>query len=308
MMKKGVTLVELLIVVAISLVLSLMIFQVVNFVSKSTKTSKEYSDLLELYRTTEAQLKYYFDRWGIGVPYDSNNTTCEFQFSTNIEDSEFPNSPYCLKINAGNPCDSLEFFIGTPGYMIILHKCTIDTPPCVEYCNVDESDASSYYANYACYMQNDSNIYYYVWRKDKVIDITRGDVLNVYGGWCAVGGDIPNGCIGYVIPDAEGNWDIVLQEGDMILRIPKKVKIYCEQKEDRWFLYVDEDEVYEETDDEPDTSTPPYPLAPVQSVSITPYPEGCNAEVGECKGIIMRVVFQDYEGVLSMERDLVLGK
>jgi len=310
MKPKGITLVEVLVAMAISLVLSLMIYYAVRHSSESYVINKKLSDLIETARTTEVQLKYFFDRWGVGVPEDPNSLDCSYDFNTNINNTQFPKSKYCLMIENGEPCDKLSFYYGTPGYTVVLYPCPSFEGAC-HWCENDMYPPEDFFAVYACYMENEEGIYYYVWRKKKVINITEGSKLGVYGGWCGIGGDVPNGCVSYVIPNAEGVWEIILQDGDMILRVPNKVTFYCDYGDDgNLYLYVDED--YNAGEKE---GPPPYPIARVKSVKIEKYPADCIPKEGNCAGVKFTIKFVDTvklingeEKEIILKREMVFGR
>ena len=266
-MKRGLTLVELIVAIAISLILSTAMYLAFKYSAEFFVQSRNVSDLVELARTTEIQLSYYFNRWGVGVPEDAEDTSdCNYTFNTNLSDTDFPANKYCINITSG-VCDEIEFYGNIGGFIVIL----------------SELNPFRYNA-YACIIgENTEDEYYYVWRENNVIALTTGVNLNLSGGeGCGLEGNISNATIPRQIEDINGNI-IDLNLGDSIIRIPKIIRIYCSTYNGQNYLYVSEQEG--------DNSPIAFPLAPVESMSATLIPEGCQPNEGSCKGVVLDITF-----------------
>jgi len=229
-MKRGMTLIELLVALAMSIILSLGLYYAFKNSGLFFAQDKAISDLIEYSRTVEEQLKFYFDRWGNGVP--QGGTDCQYVFDTDIGTTQYPSNRFCIIKNDSSPCDEIIFYGNTQGFLIVL----------------DEADTDSYNA-LACNMTQDEDHYYYVWRGESVIALTTGQNIGVDNGDCGIGGDFSNAAVRKQIDDINGN-TVSLQTGDTIIRVPKIIRIYCESTDGELYLKVSE----QEGDKEPITS------------------------------------------------------
>lgn len=265
-MRKGLTLVELIVAIAISLILSTAMYLAFKYSAQFFVQNKDISDLVEYARTAEIQLSYYFNRWGVGVPEDDvDSSDCFYLFSADLDSTDFPANKYCITITGGGNCDEIEFYGSVNGFAVVL----------------DEQDEDNYYA-YACKMENNSDSYYYVWRNGNVIALTTGDNIGINEESCGLNGNIRNASISKQIQDINGN-NVFLQTGDSIIRVPKIIRIYCSTNNGQTYLYVSEQEG--------DKSPIAYPLAPVESMSAELIPIGCLPNEGNCKGIVLDITF-----------------
>ena len=258
---------ELVVALAISLILSTAMYLAFKYSAKFFVQNKKISDLVEYARTTEIQLSYYFNRWGIGVPEDSvDKTDCSYIFSTDLGSTDFPASRYCITVSGG-VCDEIEFYGNVNGFAMVLNQ----------------QDPNHFYA-YACRMDNRATSYYYIWRNNSVLALTTGDRLRlrVNERGCGLNGNIRNATISKQIEDINGNV-INLQTGDVIMRVPKVIRIYCSSYHGKNYLYVSE----REGNKRPIS----YPLAPVDSMSANLVPEGCQPNEGSCRGVILDITF-----------------
>lgn len=282
-MKRGMTLIELLVALTMSIILSLGLYYALKNSGLFFAQDKAISDLIEYSRTAEEQLKFYFDRWGNGVP--TGGTNCEFNFDTNLDPQQFPSNRFCITKNASSPCDEIIFYGNTQGFLIVL----------------GERDTNSYNA-LSCRMTSDNEDYYYVWRGENVIALTTGRNIGIDGGDCGIGGNFSNAAVPKQIQDINGN-TISLQTGDAIIRVPKIIRIYCDITDGELYLKVSEREGDKKR---PITS----PLAPVSSMQAELLPQGCNPINGECKAVKFTITFVNRVGTreYTLTKDIILGR
>jgi len=276
---RGLTLIELLVAIAMSIILSVGLYYAMKYSVTFFSQDKAVSDLIEYARTAEEQLKFYFDRWGNGVPSDEDNDTCEYVF-----DSIYPANRYCIIINSGSPCDEIIFYGNTQGFLIVL----------------DEKD-EDYYNALACRMTTEDDDYYYVWNQKEPLAVVTGEDIGVSGGKCGVNDSIPNASINKKITDINGD-EIELKPGYAIVRVPKVIRIYCSKTDNVLYLKLSE----QEADKRPSYSI----LAPVEEMTAELLPEGCNPLEGECSAVRMTVTFSNKAGdkTYTFTKDIVLGR
>jgi len=294
--KRGLTLTELMVVIAISLILSVAIYWVMRASGFFFKENKEISDLIEQIRSAEAQLSYYFNRWGVGVPEDPTSGNCDFDW----DGGSYPSSRYCMSVIAGSSCDEITFYGSVRGYLVVLGE--------------DPDDETRYKA-YACDILTENNAYYYLWKpgssgterpyelEGSPVIIT-GDALHLQGNpkKCVLEDvSLGNVTIPKELTDANGN-TISLQPGDLIMRIPKVITIDCAYTDGVRYLRIKEQEADER---------PSYmPLVPVKRFKVSLIPEGCDPAAGKCVGIKADVQYryklEDEEKVI--EKTLILTR
>jgi len=265
-MKRGLTIAELVVVIVISIILAVAVYWAMRTGGTFFTEEKVLSDLLEQARTSETQLSYFFNRWGVGVPENPDSPSCDYVFSQELSATQFPRSKYCIIVNAGSSCDEVIFYGSTRGYLIVM----------------DEADEDNYHA-YACDMTTESDSYFYVWRDNQVIALTTGSRIGVSGGNCVVSGDARNAQISKVITDINDQ-DVALLTGDLIMRVPKIIRIYCG--------YTDGIRYLKASLQEGDKRPLYMPLVPVSSFHVRLYPEGCSPTDGTCKGLVAQVEYR----------------
>jgi len=285
---RGVSLIEVLIAIAISLLILVGVFNTIKSSGEIFWNQKILSDLIENARNTEIQLRFYFSRWGFGMQEDPSSDSCEFVFSKTLSETKFPRNRFCLMIDNGTPCDRITFYGNTGGYAIVL----------------DEKDENYFYAH-RCRIKKYSNpnkrYYYYIWRKDKVLALTDGKKLSnaglESGGNCGLDGDFKNGKIKKKVKDIYGV-SVNLQPSDAIISVPEIIRLYCRQKDGTLYLYVSEKEG--------DKRAISYPLTPVKEFKAYPLPEGCSYLNGTCVGIKLHIKFFIKEGRYEDELERIL--
>jgi len=276
-MKRGMTLIELLVALALSIILSLGLYYAFRYSGLFFVQDKAVSDLIEYARTAEEQLKFYFDRWGNGVP--EGGTDCNYTFPNG-----YPASRFCIIKSSSGNCDEITFYGNTQGFLIVL----------------DEKDENEFNA-LACRMTNENDDYYYVWREDEPIAVITGDKVNVDGGDCGVNGNFSNASVPKQVTDINGN-TVSLSTGDAIIRVPKVIRIYCGETNGELYLKVSEKEG--------DKRAVVSPLAPVKEMQAALLPEGCDPTKGECKAVRFRITFVNRAGdkEYTFTKDIVLGR
>ncbi|AAC07392.1 PilW family protein [Aquifex aeolicus] len=276
-MNRGMTLIELLVALALSIILSLGLYYSFRYSGIFFSQDKAISDLIEYARTAEEQLKFYFDRWGNGVP--EGGTDCTYSFPNG-----YPKNRFCIIKGSSGNCDEIIFYGNTQGFLIVL----------------DEKDEDEFNA-LACRMTNDEDDYYYIWKEDKPVDTTTGNRIGVSGGDCGIKGIIPNASVAKEINTLDKG-TVTLQTGDAIIRVPKIIKIYCSETNGELYLKVSEQEA--------NKAPVESPLVPVKEMEATLLPEGCDPTNGECTAVRFRITFVNRVGneEYTLTKDIVLGR
>lgn len=232
--QKGFTMVEILIVIILCAIIAMAALGLYLASDKVFKKMKATSDVLEEMRSAMATLDFVFSRWGIGVPCKNNNCTINNTITTC--DGYPPSNPLCVICNSGNltsGCSDIEFYASLYGYGFVVDvKGT-------------QADLIS------CRLStDDDNNYYYIWQGEVVIDYNSTGLPPVY----ELSNLTPNNidCIENFTGSANAqcnatiirkidNATKILQPGDIIIRVPHKVRLYVDSKsnDNGYWLYLE---------------------------------------------------------------------
>lgn len=234
-MKKGFTLVEILIVILISsLMIGAMVglFAVHQLVQSSTKAT---SDIMEIQRAGIAQLEWIFSRWGTGTPcYNYNFTNpvvCTRITSCRVENS-FPYPPpssMCITIESGVPCDEVWFYANLEGVGIVtnifrdtayLVSCRIKT---------DQENNCFHVIRYGKFFTDDRNetkilTFSLASLSEQDLECLDEKYLNPY----EYNAEVDRNATILNEGTVDGKSWLLLEGGDIIVRAPKLVHLYCE--------------------------------------------------------------------------------
>lgn len=233
--QKGFTMVEILIVIILCAIIAMAALGLYLASDKVFKKMKATSDVLEEMRSAMATLDFVFSRWGVGVPCKNNN--CTIGSSITPCDATYPPSdPLCVKCNSGDlnsGCSDIEFYASLYGYGFV----------------VDVKGTQADLISCRLSTDNDNN-YYYIWQGEVVIDYNGTGLPPVY----ELSNLTPNNidCIENFTGSANAqcnatiirkidNATKILQPGDIIIRVPHKVRLYVDSKsnDNGYWLYLE---------------------------------------------------------------------
>ncbi len=255
-MKKGFTLVELLIVM---ILIFLIVGAVLSIHLKSSelfKEGKELSDVTEDARIAITTLDFVFSRWGMGVPC-ANNTCiisdvlpyCNIPLSGNtlISPPTLPSDPMC--IDTGTNGEEAVFYANLEGFGFVVNST--GTLADILSCRLDTSPTQN------CY---------YIWRNGVVLNPSNNTFFPLS---VPLNGTI-NGvdCINTTDPNVQINAytsGITLEPGDYITRVPYIIRIYIDNINGTDWLMMKKIDLATACNN----NEPAIKLAPVESFNAT---------------------------------------
>jgi hypothetical protein len=206
---------------------------------KIFKQTRPISDVLEEMRSAIATLDFVFSRWGVGVPCDNN--TCNEAISECVgppPDNYPPYNRLCMSCKNGDfssGCSNVEFYANLEGYGFVV--------------SVNGTQANLI----SCRLSKDENDnYYYIWQGEKIVNYNSSGSPLIY----QLLGLNPNNqdCINFtgdsnaqVNALVNGTGNYTLQPGDMITRVPHKVRLYVDSTSDGYWLYIEKTDMADPT-------------------------------------------------------------
>lgn len=227
---KGFTIIELLIVIVLCTIILMAVLGVYLVSDKIFSKTKPISDVLEEARGAILNLDFIFSRWGVGVPCKNND--CKIESSITPCEGYPPSNPLCITCNSGDlnsGCSDVEFYANLYGFGFVVST------------NGTQANLIS------CRLSTDENDnYYYIWQGEKIINYNGSGrppwyrllqldpdnqdcIKNFSGSFNAQSSALVNG------PD---NSTYALQPGDIIIRVPHKVRLYVKSTSDGYWLYL----------------------------------------------------------------------
>jgi len=231
--QKGFTIIELLVVIVLCIILLMAVLGVYLVSDKVFKKTRPVSDVLEEMRSAIATLDFVFSRWGVGVPCINNNCTIGSSIPPCTDDYPPSYNPLCIKCNSGDPssgCSDVEFYASLSGSGFVVSG------------NETQVNLIS------CRLSTDTNDnFYYIWQGDKVVnyngsgfppvyklselDHNNQDCIKNFSG-------NPNAQASALVVEYITNSTYTLQPGDIIMRVPHKVRLYAKSTSDGYWLYL----------------------------------------------------------------------
>jgi prepilin-type N-terminal cleavage/methylation domain-containing protein len=231
--QKGFTIIEVLVVIVLCAIIIMAALGLYFASDKIFKQTRPISDVLEEMRSAIATLDFIFSRWGVGVPCDNNNCTIGTNIATCT--SYPPSDPLCINCNSGDfisGCSDIEFYANLEGYGFVI--------------SVNGTQANLI----SCRLRNTdlSNDTYYIWEGDKVVNY-NGTNLSKYklnlnsdddNKDCINFAGSPNVQHNVIVQEFNGTGNYTLQPGDIIMRVPYKVRLYVDYDSDDkgYWLYI----------------------------------------------------------------------
>lgn len=226
---EGFTIIELLIVLVLCAIILMAAFGLYLASDKIFSKTRPISDVLEEARGAIVTLDFIFSRWGTGVPCTNND--CNIGNSLTPCINYPPSDPLCMKCNNGDfnsGCSDVEFYASLHGLGFVV--------------SVNGTQANLI----SCRLSTDTNDnYYYIWQGEKVANYNGSGLPPVYrlsqlnpnnqdciknfsGGFNAQSSALANGTL----------TSYTLQPGDIIIRVPHKIRLYVKSTSDGYWLYL----------------------------------------------------------------------
>ncbi|AIH04731.1 PilW family protein [Thermodesulfobacterium commune] len=301
---KGYSLLELLIATFIGLLVIAAIYGF-YWVAQNTFTQiRHVTSVKEQTKVGLAQLEWFFQRWGFGVPCSNYNnpTSCIQLFVDNNTTSKHPYPPpssLYLRISQDNPCDEVWFYGSLGGQGFVTRVVGVNKVA-VMSCRLNIQNT-----------QNNRENCYHVWRRrthfvnknansngslcydTNIFNITTTEYPIIFklSGLssnnldCSRENNPDNAELDIRIEAYEGSWEDYngtqqifvnatnLEGGDLIIRTPHLVHFFCRQNEhdqNNLWLYVETKDVALNCK----TNENPMPLVRVNSFKVTPQNNG----------------------------------
>ena len=239
--QKGFTMIEVLVVIVLCTIIIMAALGLYFASDKIFKKTRPVSDVLEEMRGAITTLDFIFSRWGVGVPCYNNN--CNIGTNITTCTSYPPSDPLCMKCNSGDfssGCSDIEFYGNLEGYGFVV--------------NVNGTQANLI----SCRLSTDTNDnYYYIWQGEKIANYNGSGSPPIY----KLSELNPNNqdCIKNFIGISNAQSSALvngtasiytLQPGDIIIRVPHKVRLYAKSTSDGYWLYLNKTDMATGTNEE----------------------------------------------------------
>lgn len=237
-MRRGFTIVELLVAIAISGLIIGILASLLLTSSRVFNTTKTITDLKENARLGAMQLEWLFQRWGTSTPCaDAYKCTQVISCGNPGNFNYPPDSSLCITIQPGNPCDEVWFYANLYGLGFV-DRLTSPSEVAVMSCRLYESPQVNCYhvKRGGLWMRSDSGAPLIV----RIRNLSRegADCIDVSGTSNAEmdrDTDVLNGLY-------QGSNTFRLEGGDLLLRVPHRVHLFCQpnpRDNNRQWLYME---------------------------------------------------------------------
>ncbi len=253
---KAFTITEMMVAIAMSLVLMLALFELYESTQKIFFNTNSISGAEENAYNAYVVMQKFFDRWGMGVPSNSNNSAGSYP----------PPTVNYVSISSGNPCDSITFYGSLYGFGTV-YNVDSNSNANVISCRLSSSNNNGSTLYY--YLVRDGN-FYYSNSSNPTPDIFTINI-NQNNTPC-ISTTTPNAIIsGDTIQDITTNQSVSLEPGDILYSVPYQISFFCQSNTkdngNNW-LYV-------QTINEVTGNTRAEAIVPVTSLHFNAYPQGC---------------------------------
>jgi type II secretory pathway pseudopilin PulG len=236
MKKIGFTLIEMLIVILIGvLIIGVMVGLYVAH-QRVQGPIKMTSDITEIQRAGIAQLEWIFSRWGTGTPCNdptrANICTRIRPCDINGNFSYPPPSSLCVSIRSGSPCGEMWFYANLEGVGIIsnVYRDEVRLVSC--RLRTDENNNCFHIMRYGRFFRDANNnaialIFRLTGLAPQNAECLDARYLNPaeYNARASRTATIYNGNI--INQQGQPQDWLLLEGGDIIIRVPKRVHLYC---------------------------------------------------------------------------------
>jgi len=293
MKKRGFTLIEMLIVILIGvLIIGVMVGLYIAH-QRVQGPIKMTSDITEIQRAGIAQLEWIFSRWGTGTPCNdptgANICTRIRPCDINGDFSYPPPSSLCVSIRSGSPCGEMWFYANLEGVGIIsnVYRDEVRLVSC--RLRTTENNNCFHIMRYGRFFRDATNdtialIFRLTGLSPQNAECLDARYLNPaeYNAIASRTATIYNGNV----TNQQGqlqNW-LLLEGGDIVIRVPKRVRLYCDPGPDnRLWLKMDLTDMAEDCV----VNEPSINISPVESFRpfiVIPAGIGGNETIGDTFG------------------------
>lgn len=255
---KAFTITEMLISIAMSIVLLMALYELYESTQKIFFNTNSISGAINQSYNTYAVMQKFLDKWGMGVPSNTNSVG-----------NYPPPSPNYVSISSGSPCDSLTFYGDLHGFGMVtsVNSSSANLISC-RLSSTDNSGNVQYY-----YLIRGNNFY----SSSNIPDMLQLQGLSVDNVSCILlpsSSSLAANVTSYnYVYDATVSQTLALNPGDVLYAIPSQITFFCQQNPNdnynNW-LYI-------KTINESTSATNIQPISPVSSLSFLAYPNNCQS-------------------------------
>ena len=260
---KAFTIAEMLVAIAMSMVLMLALFELYESTQKIFFNTNSISGAEENAYNAYAVMQKFFDRWGVGVPSNTNSTG-----------GYPPPAPNYVSISSGSPCDSLTFYADLYGLGVV-QSVSSGTANMIS-CRLSTTDNSG---NPQCYYLLSGTNFYYSNSSNTSPDLFTIPSIDPDNANCISSTNSNASISNATIYDVTTNASYTLSPGNILYAVPYQVTFFCQSNtndNNNLWLYVQT--INEAAQSSTSCGSPSpniQPVAPVSSVHFNAYPSGC---------------------------------
>ncbi len=249
---KAFTIVEMLVAIAM-----FALFELYESTQRIFFNTNSISGATEEAYNAYAMMQKFFDRWGVGVPSNTNSAG-----------GYLPPAPNYISSSSGNPCDSISFYGDLYGFGVVqsIANGDADMISC-RLSSTDNSGNTQYY-----YLVRGGN-FYYSNSSNSTPDLFSLSI-NPDNISC-ISSTTSNAVIsGDTIQDLTvNNPSFTISPGDILYAVPSQITFFCQPNpsdNNNLWLYI-------QTINEGTSTTNIEPVSPVSSAHFNTYPSGCTS-------------------------------
>ncbi|GAB6066169.1 hypothetical protein JCM9492_12610 [Aquifex pyrophilus] len=285
-MKRGISLTEVLVSIAISLVILGVVLNTFLGAGRSAKEIKKVVDVKDYAKEGIAKLDWIFQRWGVGVPCDdpTGDNNCTAIRACGGEDNYPPPSSLCINVSRGDPCDTIQFYASLGGMGFVTRIYGVNKVAVLS-CRLETRD------NDNCYYIKRGGL----WVRDEEDNLVIASISNLDPPRTLDCVDFDGRSNATMDREVETQDDrtLELESGDLLIRVPYRITLYCapfRSDNNRLWLYMRIEDMAGCKREHP------QPLVPVESFKVVndPYTDGF---------VRLRITFRGADGnTLTIER------
>ncbi len=276
---KGLTLAEIMIAIAISIIILAAVTSLYYTSDRVFKRTKSSADVKEILKQGMAGLEWIFQRWGTATPCNdpTGNNQCSVIRDCRIAGSYNypPPSSMCLTIINGNPCDEVIFYGSLYGNGFV-DRVSGPTSVALMSCRLSTE------TNQNCYHLKRGGQFIRDTQNNNVVLIfsisglgsNNLECINVNGSSNTSASRVVTALNGN-LRDANNNLTpfMNLEGGDLLLRVPHLIRLFCQfnpQDGNTLWLYMQATDMSEDCN----ANENPQPIMPVNSFIAEQFGQG----------------------------------
>lgn len=271
--KKGLSLAEVLIAVSVSIIILGGITSLYLTSNREFLRVKALADTKETTKQTIAGIEWIMERWGTSTPCNdpdgNNNCLVVRDCRLNGEYVYPPPSSLCITINNSSPCDELIFYGSLYGNGFVERIAAQDSVAMVS-CRLSSSNQHNCYhikrgGMFIRDIQNNNTALIF---KISNLSASNVDCIEFEGSSNVTAHRRVTALNGAVAgPDNISTQFMNLEGGDMLLRVPHRIRIFCQANpndNNRRWLYMEATDMASNCS----SNEPAQPLAPVDNFEV----------------------------------------